>query len=137
MALEAPINVLCRNVGDGSLEIAWVAAGDPVDHYDIYMSTELAGTYTKSNRAAITVTKCRIPNIPFNTTIYIRVRGVTVSGTESPMSDIGRDAFAVKATTRLLFTGLTGDVIPVSAVFAATVGDRLIAVTTTTGGTIP
>ena len=130
---SSPSGVLARNVGNGSVELAWTASAGAL-YYNIYLSTTLAGTYTKINNAAVTTTTVRLPNFTFGVTVYFRVTAVNADG-ESAQSAVAQDATCGQGVTILEFTGLVGDQIPLGATFAAKVGTRLVSFVTTESGT--
>jgi hypothetical protein len=126
--------VLSRNVGNGAVEIQFVASAGAVS-YNVYLSTSLAGTYTKANMAAITGTTCRLPNFPFGVTVYFKVTAVNAAGEESALSSVAQDAICSPGTATLQFTDLVGGTIPAGKVFLGkTTGGRPLAFVTTARG---
>lgn len=133
MAIPAsPTGVLCRNVGNGSLEVSWSASAGATS-YNVYLSTSLAGTYNKANIGTITETKTRLPNIKFGLTVYIKVTAVNADG-ESALSAAAEDALCSPGVTTLQFTGNVGDQIPAGAMFTAKVGAALVSFITLSSG---
>lgn len=134
--LSAPANVMTRNAGNGTIEVRWDASAGPVDHYDVYICSTPSGIFTKANLRPILIRFAKIPNIPFGTTVYTKVRAVDINDNEGPLSALAVDAIVARATTRLRFTGLVGDQVNTGTVFAAIVNDELIAVRTLAGGVL-
>jgi hypothetical protein len=132
----APLNVLTRNIGDGSLEITW---DDPASgqwsHFDIYLCETPNGAYQKVNRSNVTGNRYVAKNLPYGHTIYCRMRAVNGDMT-SDWSNRGRDATCGVGRGRVLFTGQVGDQIPINTVFTARVGDQLVGLKTVQGGTL-
>ena len=129
----APLNPLSRNVGNGAVELAWDASAGALS-YNVYISTASGGPFVRANRATISDTKVRLPNLRFGITAYFKVTAVNADG-ESAQSSLAEDATCAQGVTTLQFDGLVGDQIPAGAVFAAMVGTKLVAFRTTTGGT--
>jgi len=136
MSLGAPQNVLTRNAGNGVLEVAWQEAAGTVDYYDIYVSSATGGPFVKGNEAPVSGLIGRVFDLPFDEKIYTKVRAIGVDGEEGPYSDLGLDAVAGRAVCSLRFSGPIGDQIPVGSMFAAILGDELIAVEALESGTI-
>ena len=136
MPLGAPSNVLTRNAGNGTLEVAWSAASGLVDYYDIYISTASGGEFVKANEDPISGTIGAVFDIPFDETIFTKVRAIGADGSEGPFSSLGRDAITGRAICKLRFTGPKGDRIADASMFAALVGNELVAVECLEGGTI-
>ena len=130
---SAPLNPLARNVGNGSVELQFSAVAGAL-YYNIYLSTTLAGTYTKINNSEITTTTVRLPNFKFGITVFFKVTAVNADG-ESAKSAAAQDATCGQGVTILEFTGLVGDQIPLGATFAAKVGTRLVSFVTAESGT--
>ena len=130
---DPPTNVRSRNVGNGSLEVEW-DADSGVDSFNVYISNQLNGPYTKANKTPITSNRAIIENFTFNTIVYAKVTSVT-GGTESPFSLPANDGYCVRSAISLLFIGPVGDQIPIGAIFAEFVGDgNIIAWKTTASG---
>ena len=134
--LSAPTTVLSRNVGNGSLEVTWVAATGPVDHYDLYVAEDPADTFVKANLEDIEGTRFVVPNLPFGTTVYVKVKAVDTNGTESAFSDLARDAYAVKSRALLRFSGPVGAEITDAAIFTCPVDGELLGLRLAYGGAI-
>ena len=132
MVPSPPTNLLCRNLGDGSVELQFDASAGAVS-YNIYMSTTIGGTYNKINFAAVTDTKSRVPNLRFGATVFFKVTAVNGDG-ESAMSTVAQDAVCSPGVCTLQFTGMVGDTIPVGAMFTAPVNGRLVSFVVTTEG---
>lgn len=126
-----PANVMCRNVGNGSVEVAW----DDVyaEWYNVYMSLTSDGIFKKINLSGIYDTKVRLPNIKFGTTVYIKVTAEN-EVEESDKSELAQDAVCSQGITILQFTGMVGDKIPVGALFSNRVNTKLVSFVATTEG---
>lgn len=134
--LTAPTTVLSRNVGNGSLEVTWVAATGPVDHYDLYVAEDPADTFVQANLEDIEGTRFVVPNLPLGTTVYVKVKAVDANGTESAFSALARDAYAVKARALLRFSGPVGEEITDGALFTCPIDGELLGLRLASGGTI-
>lgn len=133
--LTAPTNVLTRNVGNGAMEVSWTApSGGMPYQYEVWISAAAAGTYEKAATGLIFGTKTIVPNLRFGVKVYTKVRALDKAGVPGPFSSLALDAIAGRARTQLRFTGQLGDIIPEGAVFAALVGDDLVAVKTLEDG---
>lgn len=133
--LLPPVNPLVRNVGNGALEVAWDEVTGATS-YDVYLSTSLSSGYAKANKLPITSTRTKLPNLPFGTTVFVKVKAVNAEGA-SAFSDAARDATARRAVSRLAFTGPSGDTIAAGALFTAVIDGEMIAVVTKASGVIP
>ena len=134
--LVAPTSVLSRNVGNGSLEVTWVAAAGPVDHYDLYVAEDPDDTFVQANLEDIDGTRFVVPNLPFGTTVYVKVKAVDENGTESAFSALAQDAYAVKSRALLRFSGPVGAEITNGALFTCPIDGELLGLRLASGGTI-
>lgn len=133
-APAAPTNVLCRSVGNGSLEIQFSPSAGAAS-YNVYLATAPSGPFNKANLAPVLGTVTRLPNIKFGLTVYVKVTAVNAGGEESAQSATAQDAICNPGTCTLQFESIPGDLIPVGATYMARVGTRAISFITLTSGT--
>lgn len=108
-----------------------------IDHYDVYLSTELAGTYVKANKRNVNYWKYIISNLRFNSVVYVKVKEISIAGVVGDFSDPARDGECERAVIALTFNGPIGDSIPMGAMFSQMVADgNIVAFRTTASGTI-
>jgi hypothetical protein len=135
--MGSALSVATAYIWGAKLEVGAAAtaylAPSTADSYNVYLSTSLAGTYSKANIAPITDTKVRLSNIKFGLTVYIKVTAVNSDG-EGAQSAAAQDAVCSPGVTTLQFEGLVGDQIPAGAMFTAKVGTRLVSFVTLASG---
>lgn len=134
--LSAPLNVLTRNCGNGSMDVQWDAPATGVPGwYEVWISTSADGIYVRA------VEKCRlkwarVPALKFGSTIYTKVRAVDKAGVAGDWSSVARDASCVASVMDLVCAGLVGDIVPDGAKFAAVINGSVVAFEVPTGGTL-
>ena len=135
-ALTAPLNVLTRNCGNGSMDVQWdaPASGFP-GWYEVWISTSAGGTYVRASEKEF-LRWVRIPSLKFDETVYTKVRAMDKAGSPSDWSAVARDASCVPAVMNLVCDGLVGDEIPDGAQFAVSHNGAVVAFEVPTGGTL-
>jgi len=111
-------------------------SGVTPDHYDVYMATSEAGTKHKVNFVDIEDTKAVIYNLPFGQTVFTTVKSIGADGSISEESALARDGTLNKVTGTFEFAAPVGDWIPEGSVFAAMVGNELLAFEMLSIGTV-
>lgn len=135
--ITAPLNVLTYNVGDGSMDVAWEEpVSGVIHHYDILIATTAGGTFKKASCKPIVHTKGRVYNLPFNSTVFTKVRAVDAIGNEGPLSELANDAVASRAVMRMKFVAPVGDIIDDEAVFVAAIRSEIVAFMIGDGGAV-
>jgi len=133
----APLNVLTRNVGDGSMDVQWdEPLSGVVNHYDVLVGTASVGPFVKHNRFPITEKNYSARNIPFGYTVYTKVRAVDREGNEGPLSNLADDAQATTPTMQMQFVAPIDDVFIRDSVFTALLNGTLVGVQLDTGVTV-
>lgn len=135
--LSEPLTVLTRNAGNGSMEVAWQRPVSGVPSlYEIHVGTASGGTFYKVDRKDIEGLIARVYNLTFGTTLYTKVRGIDVLGTEGPFSELARDAVIDRARGILKFEGPIGDEIEDKAFFTSIYLDELLGMRVLQSGVI-
>ena len=135
--ITAPLNVLTYNVGDGSMDVSWDSPlSGVIHHYDILISTTAGGTYKKANAKPIVHNKGRVYNLPFDSTVFTKVRAVDAIGNEGPLSELADDAVADRAVMRMKFVAPLGYVIDDEALFVAAIRSNVVAFMIGDGGAV-
>lgn len=138
MTLYPPTSVLTANGGGGTVHVKWTppVSGDTPDHYDVYMGLSEVGTRHKVNFTDVEDTKAIIYNVPFGQSVFTAVRSVGADGDMSEESALARDGTLNQVTGMFEFAAPVGDSIRISAIFAAMVGNELVAFEMLNAGTV-
>jgi len=138
MSIYPPTSVLTANGGGGTIHVQWdpPVSGVTPDHYDVFMATSEAGTKHKVNFTDIDDTKAVIYNVPFGQTVFTAVKSVGADGDISEESALARDGTLNKVTGTFEFEAPLADWIPEGAIFAAMVGNELVAFEMLNTGTV-
>jgi len=138
MILYPPTSVLTANGGGGTVHVQWdpPVSGDTPDHYDVYMGTTEEGTRYKVNFTDIDDTKAVIYNLPFGQTVFTAVKSVGADGDVSEESALARNGTLNQVTGLFEFAAPVDDWIPEGAIFAAMVGNELVAFEMLNQGTV-
>ena len=138
MSIYPPTSVLTANGGGGTVHMEWQppVSGVTPDHYDVYMATSEAGTKHKVNFTDVEDTKAVIYNVPFGQTVFTAVKSIGADGCISEESALARDGTLNKVTGTFEFAAPVDDWIPEDSIFAAMVGNELVAFEMLSIGTV-
>lgn len=133
---DVPVSVYTRNAGNGSMEVIWAhPESGPADYYEVWIAPASGGPFEKANREPVTGRVTRVINLPFGSTIFTKVRGVS-SGEPGPFSELAGDATCGRAVGELVFEGPIGDIIAAEGIFTSFVAEELLAVRVSSEETI-